>query len=100
MQIGNGEHLEVNDPIVKKNKKNILMHLRRNGSMKESTLFESGEFTKRARKTILRMRQDATKKNLDRDRMKSKEKIDRKTKEAQILAKAKIDDFKSKKKDI
>lgn len=100
MNIGTGEHLQMDEPIVKKDKKNILALLRRNGSIKESFLDEETDYIKRARSTIKRMRRDIAKKNIERDREKAKEKIEVKTKEAQILAKAKIDDYKNKRKGV
>ena len=97
MEIGtNTKTLAMDEPVVKNKKdKTILSKLKRNSYMNESTLLtEEGEHTKRAKGIIQRMRDSDKKKNVEREKEKAKMKIDRKTKEAQLLSKAKIDDYK------
>ena len=50
----------------------------------------------RARSTILRIRQDQKRKQLQRDREKIKEKLASKAKEAELLARASVDDYRKK----
>ena len=96
MEIGaTGEHLAMDNHIVKKKDKSTVFDRYSKKNVKESSnILESGEETKRARGVIMRMRDDARKKYLEKEKERAKEKLNRKSQEAQLLAKAKIADFK------